>query len=181
MCLLGDLQLPCPEAKFTHANMYTSMSFRIVYLHQPHGQRRLFALRKLVPDEGQMPEPRQHHDGPAQALVPDKGCGARVDYFHHFVSVLNFAAGEDRPERVDNAHAEIVAEAFARPDLVAGAETLISVAVAGDDVAELVHLDHDDVFHRLFAKPKVAKSLERESESPNHKMLKNTEIYIPTC
>ena len=55
---------------------YPSCSLSL-YLHPPHLERGLLAGQELVPHEGQVPQPRQHHDGAAQTLVSDElACGS---------------------------------------------------------------------------------------------------------
>ena len=69
----------------------------IHYLHFPHLQGCLLALQELVPHEGQVPQPGQHHDGAAEALVPDELPRPRDDLLDGGVAVWDLGAGEDGP------------------------------------------------------------------------------------
>ena len=47
-------------------------SCTVCHLHFPHLEWRPLAGEELVPDEGEVPQPGQHHDGAGEALVADE-------------------------------------------------------------------------------------------------------------
>ena len=57
------------------------------YLHFPHLEWRSLAGEELVPDEGEVPQPGQHHDGAGEALVADELPRAGDDLLHGRVAV----------------------------------------------------------------------------------------------
>ena len=67
--------------------MHQSMTNCSGYLHFPHLEWRPLAGEELVPDEGEVPQPGQHHDGAREALVADELPGAGDDLLHGRVAV----------------------------------------------------------------------------------------------